>query len=153
MEGLNIRPVTKDNWRAIVELKPLTDQEKYITSNAESLLESFYETRYNWSVFGLFKEEYPIGFTMIGAFNAEKEYIWLDRFMIDGQFQGKGYGKKFLQLIVDYIQSKWQVKDIVLSIVKENNQAKKLYETIGFIDTGRIDEENGELVMVLNVKK
>lgn len=153
MEGLNIRPVTKDNWRAIVELKPLTDQEKYITSNAESLLESFYETRYNWSVFGLFKEEYPIGFAMIGAFNAEKEYIWLDRFMIDGQFQGKGYGKKFLQLIVDYIQSKWQVKDIVLSIVKENNQAKKLYETIGFIDTGRIDEENGELVMVLNVKK
>ncbi|MFL2072024.1 GNAT family N-acetyltransferase [Marinilactibacillus psychrotolerans] len=153
MEGLNIRPVTKDNWRAIVELKPLTDQEKYITSNAESLLESFYETRYNWSAFGLFKEEYPIGFTMIGAFNAEKEYIWLDRFMIDGQFQGKGYGKKFLQLIVDYIQLKWQVKDIVLSIVKENNQAKKLYETIGFIDTGRIDEENGELVMVLNVKK
>lgn len=153
MEGLNIRPVTKDNWRAIVELKPLTDQEKYITSNAESLLESFYETRYNWSVFGLFKEEYPIGFAMIGAFNAEKEYIWLDRFMIDGQFQGKGYGKKFLQLIVDYIQLKWQVKDIVLSIVKENNQAKKLYETIGFIDTGRIDEENGELVMVLNVKK
>lgn len=153
MEGLNIRPVTKDNWRAIVELKPLTDQEKYITSNAESLLESFYETRYNWSVFGLFKEEYPIGFAMIGAFNAEKEYIWLDRFMIDGQFQGKGYGKKFLQLIVDYIQSKWQVKDIVLSIVKENNQAKKLYETIGFIDTGRIDEENGELVMVLNIKK
>lgn len=153
MEGLNIRPVTEDNWRAIVELKPLTDQKKYITSNAESLLESFYETRYNWSVFGLFKEEYPIGFAMIGAFNAEKEYIWLDRFMIDGQFQGKGYGKKFLQLIVDYIQSKWQVKDIVLSIVKENNQAKKLYETIGFIDTGRIDEENGELVMVLNVKK
>ncbi|SFK16778.1 diamine N-acetyltransferase [Marinilactibacillus piezotolerans] len=153
MEGLNIRPVTEDNWRAIVELKPLTDQKKYITSNAESLLESFYETRYNWSVFGLFKEEYPIGFTMIGAFNAEKEYIWLDRFMIDGQFQGKGYGKKFLQLIVDYIQLKWQVKDIVLSIVKENNQAKKLYETIGFIDTGRIDEENGELVMVLNVKK
>lgn len=153
MEGLNIRPVTEDNWRAIVELKPLTDQKKYITSNAESLLESFYETRYNWSVFGLFKEEYPIGFTMIGAFNAEKEYIWLDRFMIDGQFQGKGYGKKFLQLIVDYIQLKWQVKDIVLSIVKENNQAKKLYETIGFIDTGRIDEENGELIMVLNVKK
>lgn len=151
MEELTIRPVTDANWRAIVELRPLPHQSDWISSNAESLLEAIYEPKFNWLVYGLYADAYPIGFAMIGAYNEERKYIWLDRFMIDGQFQGRGYGKKFLGKILEFIESHWTVNDIVLSIEKDNHDAKILYEKFGFKDTGRIDEENGEQIMVLNV--
>lgn len=151
MDQLYIRTVTEENWRAIVELQPFEHQKEFISSNAESLLEAFYETRFNWSVYGLYVENYPIGFAMIGAYNEEKGYIWLDRFMLDAQFQGQGYGKKFLRIVLKFICSNWKVKDIVLSINQNNKTAKTLYEKFGFKDTGRIDEDNGEQIMVLNV--
>ncbi|MFC6465115.1 GNAT family N-acetyltransferase [Marinilactibacillus sp. GCM10026970] len=150
MEELTIRTITEENWRAIVELKATPEQADFISPNAESMLEALYETRFNWTTYGLYTENLPIGFAMIGAYNKEHQYIWLDRFMIDAQSQGKGYGKMFLEKLIAFIRQNWPVKDIVLSINEENLAAKRLYETYNFKDTGRIDEENGERIMVLS---
>ncbi|WP_080146775.1 GNAT family N-acetyltransferase [Marinilactibacillus piezotolerans] len=153
MDTLSIRPVTEDNWRAIAELKPHPHQASFVAPNTESMLEAVYETRFAWSTYGLYVDAYPVGFAMIGAFHQEKGYIWLDRYMIDSQHQGKGYGSLFLTKILNYIQQNWPVKDIVLSIEPENQQAEQLYKKAGFTKTGIIDEDNGEHVMVYKVKK
>lgn len=150
MEAISIRTITEANWRAIVELKVQPNQIDYINSNAESMLEAFYETKFNWTTYGLYIENLPVGFAMIGAYNEEHQYIWLDRFMVDAQSQGKGYGKRFLEKLIAFIRQNWPVKDIVLSINEENLAAKRLYETFNFKETGRIDEENGERIMVLS---
>ena len=150
MEELTIRTITDENWRAIVELKVKSNQYSFISPNAESMLETFYETRFNWTTYGLYAENLPVGFAMIGAYNEEHQYIWLDRFMIDAQSQGKGYGKMFLEKLIAFIRQNWSVKDIVLSINEQNLAAKRLYESFNFKETGRIDEENGEQIMVLS---
>ncbi|WP_244244562.1 GNAT family N-acetyltransferase [Marinilactibacillus kalidii] len=152
MEKLTIRTITDDNWRAIVTLTVKPTQAAFISPNAESMLESFYEERYNWHIYGLYVDNLPVGFAMIGAYNVDYQYIWLDRFMIDATSQGKEYGKKFLEKLIVFIRKNWTVKDIVLSINLQNLAAKQLYESFGFKDTGRIDEENGESIFVLSQK-
>ena len=66
---------------------------------------------------------------------ARKSYfIW--RFMIDKRYQGKGYGRKAMQLALDYISTLpcGPAESIWLSYEPENEVAKKLYSSFGFVE-------------------
>ncbi len=67
--------------------------------------------------------------------------------MTDKDQQGKGYGRSAIVLIVDQIKQTYACNEIFLSFVPTNTTARKLYERIGFRDTGRIEDE--ELVFRL----
>ncbi|GAA4071374.1 GNAT family N-acetyltransferase [Amphibacillus indicireducens] len=97
--------------------------------------------------YALYSDETLIGFAMIGAYNAEEKYIWLDRFMIDEIFQGKGHSKPLLNKLLMMIKEKWNPDIIVLSIDPTNEKALYLYEKIGFRINGMIDPNNGEKLM------
>lgn len=73
--------------------------------------------------------------------------LWLDRFLIDCRYQGNGYGKAALELMIKYLSRKYHEKDIYLSVVKENAVAIRLYQSHGFKFTGEKDI-HGEDVMV-----
>ena len=65
----------------------------------------------------------------------KKSYcLW--RFMIDKRYQGKGYGKKAMQLALDYIRTFpcGKADTCWLSYEPENEVAKKLYTSFGFIE-------------------
>ena len=78
--------------------------------------------------------------------------VWLDRFMIDQKQQGKGYGKRTLPMLIDYIKKRYQCEKIYLSISPDNKIAQKLYEQFGFNLNGDIDNSGviSGLVMVLD---
>lgn len=90
---------------------------------------------------------------MIGAENKAERYVWLDRFMIDLDEQGKGIGSTFLQLAIEWMQDRFDVDDIVLSLHATNEPAKRFYAKGGFVDSGLIDEANGEEIWVYHVKQ
>jgi diamine N-acetyltransferase len=151
MTKLTMHPVTAENWRQITVLAPKEDQERFIESNAVSILESIYEPEHNWRCFGLYQGKEVAGFVMIGAENKEEGWIWLDRFMLDKDFQGKGLGNAFLKTAVDYIRRNYKVREIILSVTGENNAAKIFYKKNGFRNTGLIDPENGEEIFSLHL--
>jgi diamine N-acetyltransferase len=64
--------------------------------------------------------------------------------MIDGRFQGLGYGRAALEAIVELVRSRG-LGVIRLSVVTENEQALEFYRRNGFAETGEI--EGGEIVM------
>ncbi|WP_404407017.1 GNAT family N-acetyltransferase [Jeotgalibacillus malaysiensis] len=148
MKELSIQKVSADNWRSLAGLTVAADQNPYIEPNEISMLESFYDTKHNWVCFGLFKQDQPLGFMMIGAENKEEQYIWLDRFMIDQGFQGSGLGKSFIQLAIEYIFAHYAVNEIVISIKPENVGAKRFYTQAGFEDSGLIDPKFDEDIFV-----
>jgi diamine N-acetyltransferase len=100
--------------------------------------------------FAICKNNKPIGFLMIGYGMDEedlegedplfiemvKKSYCLWRFMIDKRYQNKGYGRKAMQLALDYIRTFPCGKaDLCrLSFEPENVVAKKLYESFGFIE-------------------
>ena len=58
--------------------------------------------------------------------------LWLDCFMIDEKYQGRGYGKIALKKILPILFEQYQCQTIYLSVHVENKNAIKLYETLGF---------------------
>ncbi|BAC13679.1 GNAT family N-acetyltransferase [Oceanobacillus iheyensis] len=144
-----IEEVTKENWREIATLTVASHQQHLVESVSYCLAESFIE-QYTISL-GLYDDDTPIGYAMVGFHSQEKQSAWFDRFMIAAEHQGKGYAHQYIPLILDYIKMKYQVKSIKLSIIPTNDVAKLLYEKYGFVLTGETDPE-GELIMELFVE-
>ena len=71
------------------------------------------------------------------------------RFMIDASHQGKGYGRRALELLVGEARQDG-VKEIKLSYHPGERSPHAFYARLGFVDTGEVDE--GELVMRLTLE-
>ncbi len=74
-------------------------------------------------------------------------YLW--RYMIDARHQGRGYGAKALDLIINHIRTFPQAKEFLLSYVPNEGSPEPFYRRAGFVPTGVIDE--GEIVMRLTL--
>ncbi|MEK4085128.1 GNAT family N-acetyltransferase [Psychrobacillus sp. FSL K6-1415] len=143
--------INKDNWLKTVLLTTNEDGkatvvEKFVASNALSIVQSIYET--GWNVRGIQLDGKIIGFTMYGLDEDTKNY-WICRLMIDYTQQGKGYGRKVIQLILDEMKQLHDCRSIYLSTEPDNEVAIKLYESFGFQKTGKMNE--GEAEFVLNL--
>jgi diamine N-acetyltransferase len=142
---VELRPVTKKNFEAIINLEVSQIQQKYVASNLFSIAES--KIYPECIPLGIYVNETPVGFLMY-AFNADDESYWVCRLMIDRYFQGKGYGKQALKLVMDEIRKRPTGNHIKLSIEPGNMSAQKIYESLGFKKTGELVE--GEEVMRLD---
>jgi diamine N-acetyltransferase len=80
----------------------------------------------------------------------DREY-WIYRLMIDQRHQGRGYGRAAMLLLIDRIRSEMDEERhrIFISFEPENEVAKSLYESLGFVPDGRV--EYGEIVYRLDV--
>lgn len=65
--GLLIKDVDESNWRDIVALSVSKDQEAFIETNGQSLLEAAYDVSLNWQPLALYDDRQLIGFSMIGV--------------------------------------------------------------------------------------
>ncbi|MEH7526037.1 GNAT family N-acetyltransferase [Bacillus sp. JJ1503] len=128
---LYLETITKDNWRKSISLRVREDQVKFVASNAVSLAQmNFLE---NFHAKGIYYDEEMIGFTLYGIDEDDHEY-WIYRIMIDQNHQGKGYGKKAIQLVIDDIRNikEDRHQTITLSYEPTNEHAKLVYEKVGF---------------------
>ena len=110
--------------------------------------------------FGIYDDDIPVGFVMIGY---DKDDYWDDapaiadnnynlwRLMIDKKYQQKGYGRKAIELALEFIKTFpcGRAEYCWLSYEPDNKVAKALYESFGFIETGDMDGE--EIIAALKL--
>lgn len=130
-----------------IKLKP--GQEKFIETVAECLKEA--RTIQEWQPVAIYSDEEIIGFAMYGSFGPNKD-TWIDRIMIDEQYQGKGYGKIAMLKLIEIVSKEYGVNVIYLSIKEDNKKAYKLYKSIGFEYMKEKDQNNGELLFKYIIK-
>lgn len=130
---VSLREVTRETVRVIMDLKVSKEQGKFVASNARSIAEAYF-TETAWFR-AIYADETPVGFVMISDVPGEY-YLW--RFMVDARYQGKGYGQRGLELVIDYVKSKPNAKEIYTSHVKGNDRAGRLYQKVGFEYTGEM---------------
>lgn len=70
--------------------------------------------------------------------------------MIDAKYQGKGYGRKALELIIKRAKRNQKAKALYLSVVRAKDSAEEFYRSFGFEFTGKMD--GIEHVMKLDLK-
>ena len=149
-----IRPVTKENWQSLIKLKVRDDQKNFVASNLYSIAQSHFGDEFegHWDLFayGIYEDDTPVGFLMYGlnfAHPAQQAYI--QRLMVDGKFQGKGYGRFGMQKMLEIFRAEERVKEVSISYEPENDVARKLYASLDFVETGRIIEDEVEAVLKL----
>ncbi len=166
-ENRKIRLVKVDtkNFDALIDLKPFESQYNFVADNSYSLAEAYAnisEGRYA-QPFGIYDGETPVGFLMIGYNISDDDdiekfpllvnnyLIW--RFMIDKNYQNKGYGKEAMKLALDFIRT-WpcgEAEYCWLSYEPENAVARKLYQSFGFVEAGEMPEGWDEIPAVLKL--
>lgn len=149
--NLIIKKVNENNYEEIESLKVANGQENYIETVEECLEEA---RKYSvWSPVGIYDEEKVVGFAMYGLFFDEGKNgrVWLDRFLISEENQGRGYGKAAVKILINHLYKEYGYDEIYLSVYEDNKNAINLYEKLGFEFNGE-DDINGEKVMVINLK-
>lgn len=151
--NVTIRLLAKEEWRNILNLKVSKSQTKFIESSAECLDDAMSDAyKIKWNFYGIYLEDSLIGFTMHGVQRLLTfSQTWLDRVMIDENFQGKGYGKQAMQLVLGKMFIDYDCDKIHLSVCKENLSAIRLYQKLGFRKT-IFKDSHGEIVMTCKRK-
>ena len=144
--GITIQAITADNFIQAIRLRVNKEQENYVASNAFSIAQSKFHTFLQ--CVGIYADDEMVGFSAFGK-NPEDETIWIVRHMIAEQYQGKGYGKKGLQVLIDQMQQECNCEEIYLDVSPENHVAINLYQNAGFKDTGRIQGHSRVLALSL----
>ena len=142
MKDVKLIDITAENWANICFLNPGKDGREFVASNAFSIAQSVYEK--HWVIKGIQAADALIGFTMYGYSEELKAYE-LCRFMIDERYQGNGYGKCALQIIIAEMFCAYQCDKIYLSTAPNNFRGKHIYESAGFISTGETCGENDNI--------
>jgi len=140
-----IRPVTKDNWRDLVKLQVGESQKHFVATNVYSIAESQFgadDTEIgHWDMHprGIYEGDIPVGFLMY-AYNFEYPQVqgFIVRLMVDEKHQGKGYGRFGMQWMIELFRADERVKAIGISYEPENEAARKLYASLGFVETGEM---------------
>ena len=145
MMPLSIKPVAKENWRALVRLKVREDQRNFVASNMYSIAESQFgfddDNGIHWDIypFGIYDNETPVGFLMYGHNFSHKDYqAFIFRLMIDENQQAKGYGAFGMKKMLEIFHADDHIKAVGISYEPDNEVARKLYERLGFVETGEI---------------
>lgn len=140
---ITLKPITKDNIEQVLALKVNENQKSFVITTAESLAKAYVYYKTAWP-FAVYQDEMLVGFIMMGYYE-EKKYYTLWEFLIDGKYQGKGYGRKALLLGIQFLHDTFQVKEIYTGVALENQVAKKLYMSLGFEETGLCENGMEEL--------
>jgi len=124
-------------------LKVSPEQEKFVASNSVSLAQAHFEKVLPWFR-AIYADEDPVGFIMV-EFDEELSCWYLWRYMVDARYQGMGYGRRALELAMDYLRGEDRSKDFYTSCVPGPGSPGPFYEKLGFVYTG--EQEGVELVM------
>ena len=109
---IELKEITYDNLKAVIKLSDtLSEQDKkHVAPNVVSLAEAYLNYDIAWPR-AIVVDDVVVGFVMLGLDNyiaEEKDWpvYFLWRFMMGTEYQGKGYGKQTLDLLVQKCKKK-----------------------------------------------
>ena len=162
---IHLEKIDYRNVWDIIDLEVTEPQEEFVASNRISLAEAYSvrDSETKAFPFGIYDDDRPVGFLMIG-FNEAATYgdgeeppkaldrnysLW--RLMIDKRYQKQGFGREAVRLALEFVRT-WphgKAEACVTSYNPENEVAKKLYASFGFVENGEMDDD--EIIAVLKL--
>lgn len=132
--------VTEQNWIEIVSLSVSEDQKHFLANPIGILARGYVYRSCNARVYGISDGEHAVGVALVRDMDEEPACYDLQQFMIDRRFQNKGYGTQALRLILDLLAKEHHYDQVEVCVNKNAGAALRVYQKIGFQDTGYVDE-------------
>ncbi len=145
---VTLRPITRENLRECLRLHVAPDQDEFVASNAVSLAQCYVFS--DWQPRAIYADDTMVGFLLYDPADADSDEagaVWIHRLMIGQQHQGQGYGRAAMQAALAEIRARPDCQRIKISFVPANTAAERLYASLGFARTGRILDEEVEMLL------
>lgn len=139
-----LREITEKTLDAILGLQVGEHQRKFIADNARSIAQAHFSA-HAWFK-AIFADDTPVGFVMLWDDPDKPEY-YLWRLMVDARYQGNGFGRSAVKLLIRHVRSRPNASELLTSVVQADGGPQGFYERLGFELTG--DYEEAEAVMRL----
>ena len=149
MTNITLKQIDESNFLDCFQLELRESQKEFVSHPIRSLAQAYvYDSQ--CTPYGIYHDNKMVGYVMVIYDYDESTYnIW--HLMIDKTQQGKGYGRLAMQRVLDVIRSKpfGGSNTVLLTCNPDNKAAYNLYQSLGFTETGRKDEEEVEMSYVL----
>ncbi|MCK5584763.1 GNAT family N-acetyltransferase [Candidatus Bipolaricaulota bacterium] len=145
---VSLRVLTEETLRPILKLSKQMPpgQEKMVAPNAVSIAQAHFNEK-AWFR-GIYADDTPVGFVMLYDDPDTPQYfLW--RLMIAGPQQGKGYGRKAMERLIEYVRGRPGATELKASYMPMPGGPWPFYQSLGFEPTGEM--EGDEVVIRLRL--
>lgn len=80
-----------------------------------------------------------IGQAAVYAIDRDKRAAEIGRFVASPEFQGKGLMRKGIEVLMRFAAVELSLASVYLEVLETNLRAKRLYASLGFVETGSSD--------------
>ncbi|MGE6540952.1 GNAT family N-acetyltransferase [Bacillus luti] len=152
----------KEQYKEIIQSFTLPSEQVQFTSDPGELLEKAKSDRTKNVIVILDYSGVPVGVFALQTGNRVQEFtknenaLLLTSFSINHNRQRKGYAKKSLLLLAEFVKHYFPIKnEVVLAVNERNIPAQNLYEKVGFQDKGfrRMGPIGQQIIMHLPIMK
>ena len=130
---VTIRKIKPEGY--MTDLAVSSEQKPFVHSAERMLVDVKEDAELHASLFEILADELPVGLVYYADLPELNVYN-LCQFFIDIRYQGKGYGKAALLLVIDKMREEGRYKRVSVTYHEGNDVALRLYESVGFVHTG-----------------
>ena len=132
---INFKEIDKDNFKAVINMEVNDDQKGFMENNLYSIAECTFEK--DFVAKAVYDDDEPVGFVLYYFVKDDPDYVFLHRFMINKNQQGKKLGRAALNVAVNMFKEEFpSIACVELMHYPDNLKAEYLYESLGFKPTG-----------------
>lgn len=133
--------VNEQNFLKLRSLSVRDDQKGYLDSAVGILARGYAYRACRAKVLGIAAGGDAVGLALVRDLDEEPACYELQQFMIDARYQNKGYGTAALRLILAELAAERKYDCVEVCVKMADASALRVYEKVGFTDTGYIDED------------
>ena len=138
---LKLIEVNEDNWLEVTRLRVREEQRGFADSAVGILARGYVYRASRARVIGISEDGIIVGVALVKDLDEEPACYDLQQFMIDGRYQGRGFGTQALRLLLAELGKERKYGCVEVCVKREDAAALHVYEKAGFTDTGYIDPE------------
>ena len=139
---ITLEPVTADNWRACAALTVHPAQRDYVNAVTHYLCLCHYGDV--WHPLAAVRDGEVVGFCMWGI--DDDGSAWIGGLLVDQSQQRTGVARAAVNALVDRFGGEPGCPGMALSYAPDNQAARALYRSLGFVETGEADDDGVEVV-------
>lgn len=137
---LALKDITEENWLEAASLEVSEDQKGFCAPAVGIIARGYVYRECRARVRVIVCDGRIVGLALVREFDEEPLGYDLQQFMIDKRFQRRGYGAAALRLILDELKKEGRYDRVEVCVKKRDEAAIRLYEKLGFADSGYFDE-------------
>ena len=138
---IHLVDIDETNFFAARALTLREDQRRFLDSPLGIIARGFVYRDQQARVLAVDDEGEVVGLLLVKDMDEDPACYDLQQFMIDSRFQGRGYGKAALGLLLDDLRRERKYDTVEVCVHRDNIAALALFTGAGFRDTGYVDPD------------